>query len=437
MNKIFKAFIAFVTFVFLSVPSFAAPIEIHYWHGHTGKLQDIINEIADRWNAKQDESVMIPTSKGTYEEIMAAFIAAYRAGEHPHMVQIYDAGAATMVAQVKNGVVYPFEDMAEKYGVAFNKDDYIPGIRNFYADSDGKMIGIPFNSSTCLMYANMDVLEAAGVTEIPKTYEDFEAVAQQIKDAGYIPLLQSHSPWIWTENYFSRHNLLMTDGNNGYDAVPTTTLFADTPEFIYHWTKAKEWKDKGWWEYKGTAWGDNQAPFIAGEAAFWLGSAASFSGMKGIVPNFTVNHIPYWSSVTGGKEYPTFIGGAANWILSGKTDAEYEQIMRIAEFMTTPEIQLFYHNMSGYAAVTASATDLANDIGFYEASPYHKAVGEQLSLTGSTIPGGYRAGNWPQIRQVIYDNVHRMLQGELSVEEAWSNVDKGSQKLLAQFAKTL
>ena len=79
MNKIFKAFIAFVTFVFLSVPSFAAPIEIHYWHGHTGKLQDIINEIADRWNAKQDESVMIPTSKGTYEEIMAAFIAAYRA----------------------------------------------------------------------------------------------------------------------------------------------------------------------------------------------------------------------------------------------------------------------------------------------------------------------------------------------------------------------
>ena len=437
MNKIFKALIAFVTFVFLSVPSFAAPIEIHYWHGHTGKLQDIINEIADRWNAKQDESMMIPTSKGTYEEIMAAFIAAYRAGEHPHMVQIYDAGAATMVAQVKNGVVYPFEDMAEKYGVAFNKDDYIPGIRNFYADSDGKMIGIPFNSSTCLMYANMDVLEAAGITEIPKTYEDFEAIAQQIQDAGFIPLLQSHSPWIWTENYFSRHNLLMTDGNNGYDDVPTTTLFADTPEFIMHWTKAKEWKDKGWWEYKGTAWGDNQAPFIAGEAAFWLGSAASFSGMKGIVPNFTVNHIPYWSSVTGGKEYPTFIGGAANWILSGKTDAEYEQIMRIAEFMTTPEIQLFYHNMSGYAAVTASATDLANDIGFYEASPYHKAVGEQLSLTGSTIPGGYRAGNWPQIRQVIYDNVHRMLQGELSVEEAWSNVDKGSQKLLAQFAKTL
>ena len=215
--------------MFFSVPTLAKPIELHYWHGHTGKLENIINNIADRWNSKQNESRLIPTSKGSYEDILAAFIAAYRAGEHPHMVQIYDAGAAIMVAQVKNGVVYPFEDMAAKYGVAFNKDDYIPGIRNFYADSNGKMIGIPFNSSTCLMYANMDVLKKAGIKSIPKTYEEFEKIAPKIKAAGFIPLLQSHSPWIWTENFFSRHNLLMTDGNNGYDAVPTKTLFAETP----------------------------------------------------------------------------------------------------------------------------------------------------------------------------------------------------------------
>ena len=30
-----------------------------------------------------------------------------------------------------------------------------------------------------------------------------------------------------------------------------------------------------------------------------------------------------------------------------------------------------------------------------------------------------------------------MLNDELSVEEAWSNVDEGAQKFLAQFAKTL
>ena len=54
MNKLFKIIVAFSTMFFFSTPSFSAPIELHYWHGHTGKLENIINEIAERWNAKQD-----------------------------------------------------------------------------------------------------------------------------------------------------------------------------------------------------------------------------------------------------------------------------------------------------------------------------------------------------------------------------------------------
>ena len=275
------------------------------------------------------------------------------------------------------------------------------------------------------------------IIDIDSTYEDFEAIAQQIADAGYIPLLQSHSPWIWTENFFSRHNLLMTDGNNGYDAVPTKTLFADTPEFVMHWSKVKEWYEKGWYGYKGRAWGDNQAPFTNGEAAFWFGSAASFGGMKGVLPNFTTNPILYWDSVTGGKEYPTFIGGAANWILNGHTEEEYKGLAKFIEFMGSPEMDLYYHNMTGYAAVTKGGIELAETINFYRTSPYHKAVGDQLGLEGSTIPGGYRAGNWPQIREVIYENVEPMLNGDISVEKALGNMDKGAAKLLKQFAKTL
>jgi sn-glycerol 3-phosphate transport system substrate-binding protein len=105
--------------------------------------------------------------------------------------------------------------------------------------------------------------------------------------------------------------------------------------------------------------------------------------------------------------------------------------------MGSPEMDLYYHNMTGYAAVTKGGIELAETINFYRTSPYHKAVGDQLGLEGSTIPGGYRAGNWPQIREVIYDNVEPMLNGDISVEKALGNMDKGAEKLLAQFAKTL
>ena len=159
--------------------------------------------------------------------------------------------------------------------------------------------------------------------------------------------------------------------------------------------------------------------------------------MKGVLPNFTTNPIPYWDSVTGGKEYPTFIGGAANWILNGHTEEEYKGLAKFIEFMGSPEMDLYYHNMTGYAAVTKGGIELAETINFYRASPYHKAVGDQLGLEGSTIPGGYRAGNWPQIREVIYENVEPMLNGDISVEKALGNMDKGAAKLLKQFAKTL
>ena len=69
--------------------------------------------------------------------------------------------------------------MAEKYGIEVDADNYIPGIKNFYADLMARWL-VPFNSSTCLMYANMDILAEVGIEEVPRTYEDFEAIAQQM-----------------------------------------------------------------------------------------------------------------------------------------------------------------------------------------------------------------------------------------------------------------
>ena len=156
MKKILSILTILFTFSFTSHSY--SKTEIHWWYGNSGFLGDVIIEIANRFNASQDQYTVIPTGKGSYEDNMAATIAAFRAGDQPHYSQVYDAGAAIMVAQVKNGVVIGFEEMAEKYGIKVDADNYIPGIKNFYADSDGKMIGVPFNSSTCLMYANMDIL---------------------------------------------------------------------------------------------------------------------------------------------------------------------------------------------------------------------------------------------------------------------------------------
>ena len=144
---------------------------------------------------------------------MTAGIAAFRAKEQPHIIQIFDAGAATIINA--KGATVPVADLMKDFDI----EDYIPGVRYFYADSAGKMIGLPFNSSTPLLYYNKDAFAEAGIDAPPKTWEEFEAIAPKLKEAGYIALAQSHSPWIFSENFHSRHNLQMATGNNGYDST--------------------------------------------------------------------------------------------------------------------------------------------------------------------------------------------------------------------------
>ncbi|MCL4119768.1 UNVERIFIED_CONTAM: hypothetical protein GTU68_021127 [Idotea baltica] len=198
----------------------SAQTEISWWHGMGGSLGETVNQIAADFNASQTDYKITPVFKGTYEETLTAGIAAFRAGEQPNIMQVFDAGAATVIGA--KGAVLPVQDLFAANDVPFNIEDYIAGVRYFYADEDGKMIGMPFNSSTPILYYNTQALEKAGVTA-PKTWEEFQSVtAPALKDAGYIALSQSHMPWIFTENFFSRHNIPFATNNNGYGGTDVT-----------------------------------------------------------------------------------------------------------------------------------------------------------------------------------------------------------------------
>ena len=68
-----------------------------------------VNKIAKDFNATQSDYNVVPVFKGNYTETMTAAVAAFRAKEHPHIVQVFEGGTATMMAA--KGAVYPIEDV--------------------------------------------------------------------------------------------------------------------------------------------------------------------------------------------------------------------------------------------------------------------------------------------------------------------------------------
>ena len=428
-----KTFVAVATFALSSQAAFAEATQISWWHGMGGANEQVINQIAEKFNAAQTACAITPVSKGTYEEALASGIAAFRSGEQPNVIQIFDAGAATIMNA--KGATIAAEDLLAQHGHTLDREAFIPGVRHFYADATGKFAGMPFKSSAPIMYVNDEALAKAGVAA-PKTWADFEAVAPKLVEAGYIPLTASQLTWMFFENYFSRNNVQMASNNNGYDSFDGTTLNATSPELLAFWTRVKDWHGKGWFGFYGAGWSDNQKPFEEGKVAFWIGSSGSFGGLsKTATMPFSAELLPYDEAVTNGNK-SSFIGGASLFAFSGKPEGENKCTADFFNFLTSTEVQAFYHQATGYVPITTAAYEKSKADGWYQTHPQAEVGVKQLMLEQGEWSKGYRLGFYPQIRVIEEREFNKLFSGETTVEDAFKAIETEGNELLARFAKT-
>lgn len=141
----------------LLAPAAQAQTEIQWWHSMTGGLNDWVVDIANDFNASQKEYKVVPTYKGTYDESMTASIAAFRAGNAPHILQVYEVGTATMMAA--KGAIVPVGKVLSDAGYKFDAKAYIPAIVGYYTAPNGQMLSFPFNSSTTVLTYNKDLFK--------------------------------------------------------------------------------------------------------------------------------------------------------------------------------------------------------------------------------------------------------------------------------------
>lgn len=165
---------------------------------------------------------------------------------------------------------------------------------------------MPFNSSTPVLYYNKDMLASVNA-QAPQTYEQLEQVAAKLAEKGQAGFAQSLTPWIMFENFKSRHNLPLSDKQNGYQDLSTKIMF-NSDDMLMHVKKLKEWSDKGYYKYYGSDWDANQTPFERGEVAMWMGSSGSFGGLRNRVKfNLGTTYLPYWESVTKTQPIPLLV----------------------------------------------------------------------------------------------------------------------------------
>src|ERR1700730_15558900 len=204
-----------------------AATEIQFWHAIEAALGDRVKDIANDFNASQTDYKIVPVFKGTYDQTLAAGIAAYRGGNAPAILQVYEVGTATMIAAKK--AVIPVSQVFQQAGIKLDESGFVPTIASYYSDSKtGKLVSMPFNSSTPVLYYNKDAFKKAGLdpNTAPTTWDELAADAAKLKASGMSCGYSSGwQGWIQLENYSAWHGAPFATRNNGFDGTDAVLEF--------------------------------------------------------------------------------------------------------------------------------------------------------------------------------------------------------------------
>ena len=423
----------------LAAIGFAAPAsaqtELQWWHAMAGELGQKIEKLATDFNNSQKDFKVVPVYKGTYPEVMTGAIAAFRAKQPPHIIQVFEVGTATMMAA--RGAVYPVYELMKDAGEPFDAKAYLPAVVGYYTDTQGNLLSFPFNSSTPVLYYNKDLFKKAGLdpNSPPKTWPEVGAAAAKLQAAGVPCGFTSEWPsWINIENLSAWHNVPIATQANGFGGF-NTELKINGPVQVKHLAQLAEWQKTKLFDYGGRG-AAAQPKFISQECGMEFASSAT---RLGIVTNLKAEAgtamLPYWPDTPGAPQN-SIIGGATLWVLKGQKTEDYKGVAKFFSYLSKPEVQAWWHQQTGYLPITQAAYELSRQQGYYDKNPGADVSIKQMTLNPPTDNSkGLRLGSFVQIRNLIEEEMESALQGKKTAQEALDSAVTRGNELLRQFER--
>ncbi len=322
----------------------------------------------------------------TYEDTFDNYVLAQEQGENPALVNMFevltqqsrDTGYFKSVAEAIDG-------RTEINGFDSSLSDVIPGAANYYKQ-DGEFFSLPFNSSTALVYANMDLLVDAGLASdvgdtdaIPSTWGDLRTaceaiVSQTSAQCAWWPI----NPW-WLEMSMTQMDAELVNNGNGRRERATQINLTSDESLAFHefWAGLAA---GGYWVNYGES-GDPDADFAASSLAFISHSSGRVPRYTGVGTDngFTMVAAPLWHNDEIANAGQT-LGGSTVYLADGLDDLEEEAALTFMMFLLTADPAADLHKLWAYVPINDRAYALLVDEGWFEESPNSQAVIDAFSL---------------------------------------------------------
>ena len=398
-------------------------------------------EKAAEFNAKHPEYNVQVTSFASYNDVFDAAVLAVDSGEPPGLIHFFEAAtrqALDAVGADGNPIFKSVTDAiagrTEILGEPVVLDSVVDAARNYYT-VDGSFYSMPWNTSSTVMFNNMDILNEAGITEPPATWADVEtacAAIMALPDAPSGCITWPNHSW-FVEQSLGQQGELLANNDNGRSGRATEVFLESDGNLAYtNWWKGLS--DEGYYTYTGLQrdWDGTSNAYLAGEVAMLVYSSSdtTFFDTNAEFTN-EASFMPY----NGDVEYVgNLIGGATIWMLDGMDQTTEDGALAFLNFFSNPENAAAWHQLTGYIPITQDAVDLLESQGWYDESPNSKVASDQLAAAQNTPASlGALLGNFVGIRDIITIAIEDILVNDVDVATRMAAANEEANKSLSEY----
>lgn len=437
-NRFFWMTVAAILIFSIAAPALAEPIEINWWHAMRGPRGETVQKIVDSFNSSQTEYKVIATYKGEYDEVVNAGVAAVRAGKQPHLLQAFEVGTQTMML---SGAIYPVYKLMADSGYKIDWSQYLQPVLSYYMNADGNLMSMPFNSSTPVMYYNLDMFKKAGLQPLskdkPVTWDEMgDITAKLVKSGATGGLVTGWQSWTQVENYSAIHDLPFASKSNGYEGLDTVLLI-NNDKVVNHIARLKSWMADNRFYYGGQKYSGPQAEFVAQNAGLYIDSISAIAKIQKSVKDFQWDVAPLPVEAWMPNPQNSIIGGASLWVFTGLPKQDYKGVAAFLNHLAGTESQVLWHKETGYFPITLGAYEQLKKDGYYNESPYQEVGIKQLTRRNPTKNSrGLRLGYFIQIRNIINEELELVWNDSKTPKQAMDSAVERSNVKLREFEKT-
>lgn len=374
--------------------SYATDLSFWSWRVEDKAFYDTI---AKEYKAVSGDDVKFTPYKNTeYPTVLSAALAA---GSGPDIIHTRAYGGLAALADAD-------------YLLAVNKGN-VPNLAGF---SDGVMLGaigrkpphdknsygVPFATQSLGIFYNKQVLAKAGITGLPKTWDEFKAICKALKEKKVTCIANGGKDTPGLEQMFGVMGPNFYGGTAFYNSVMAGNKNFTDPGFVKAIEEAVALKDYFPPNQLGVGENESRTLFASDMAAFYFTGTWNIDTIKDLNPKADFDIMPAPPLVAGGPTYvATFADG--NYSINAKT-AKRDAALKFLNFLASKEYgQKFTVELKQMSAVPGTKA----------ADPILAAFGEQAARHGTPflMLVGFRYQN-PNGSVMLRDGIQKVMQGQ-------------------------